>query len=71
MANAGVLLSFGVGLAAVGLIYAVVRLCRSRDSHSPLLAELLAGRVQYGLAGLVLACSRRWTCGLTSAQQLI
>ena len=53
MANAGVLLSFGVGLAAVGLIYAVVRLCRSRDSHSPLLAELLAGRVQYGLAGLV------------------
>ena len=53
MANAGVLLSFGVGLAAVGLIYAAVRLCRSRDSHSPLLAELLAGRVQYGLAGLV------------------
>ena len=53
MASAGVLLSFGVGLAAVGLIYAAVRLCRSRDSHSPLLAELLAGRVQYGLAGLV------------------
>ena len=46
-------LSFGVGLAAVGLIYAVVRLCRSRASLSPLLAELLASRVHYALAGLV------------------
>ena len=53
MANAGVLLSFGVGLAAVGLIYVAARLCRSRDSRSPLLAELLAARVQYALAGLV------------------
>ncbi len=54
MASAEVLLSFGLGLAAVGLIYAVVRLCRSRASLSPLLAELLASRVQYALAGLVL-----------------
>ena len=53
MASAEVLLSFGVGLAAVGLIYAAVRLCRSWDSRSPLLAELLAARVQYALAGLV------------------
>ena len=53
MADAEVLLSFGVGLAAMGLIYAAVRLCRSRISHSPLLAELLAARVQYALAGLV------------------
>ncbi len=53
MASAEVLLSFGVGLAAVGLIYAAVRLCRSRTSLSPLLAELLAARVQYALAGLV------------------
>ena len=53
MASAEVLLSFGVGLAAVGLIYAAVRLCRSRASHSLLLAELLAARVQYALAGLV------------------
>ena len=53
MASAEVLLSFGVGLAAVGLIYAAVRLYRSRASHSPLLAELLASRVQYALAGLV------------------
>ena len=53
MASAEVLLSFGVGLAAVGLIYAAVRLCRSRASLSPLLAELLASRVQYALAGLV------------------
>ena len=54
MASAEVLLSFGVGLAAVGLIYAAVRFCRSQASHSPLLAELLAARVQYALAGLVL-----------------
>ncbi|MCE2446920.1 MAG: hypothetical protein J4F35_00600 [Candidatus Latescibacteria bacterium] len=54
MASVEVLLSFGVGLAAVGLIYVVVRLCRSRASLSPLLAELLASRVQYALAGLVL-----------------
>ena len=53
MASVEVLLSFGVGLAAVGLIYAAVRLCRSRTSRSPLLAELLASRVQYALAGLV------------------
>jgi len=53
MASAEVLLSFGVGLAAVGLIYAAVRLCRSRASLSPLLAEILASRVQYALAGLV------------------
>lgn len=53
MASAEVLLSFGVGLAAVGLIYAGVRLYRPRASHSPLLAELLASRVQYALAGLV------------------
>ena len=53
MASAEVLLSFGVGLAAVGLIYAAVRLCRSRTSNSPLLAEFLAARVQYALAGLV------------------
>ena len=53
MDSAEVLLSFGVGLAAVGLIYAAVRLCRSRTSLSPLLAELLAARVQYALAGLV------------------
>ena len=53
MASAEVLLNFGVGLAAVGLIYAAVRLCRSRAPHSPLLAELLASRVQYALAGLV------------------
>ena len=53
MASAEVLLSFGMGLAAVGLIYAGVRLCRSRASHSPLLADLLASRVQYALAGLV------------------
>ena len=53
MASIEVLLSFGMGLAAVGLIYAGVRLCRSRASHSPLLAELLAARVQYALAGLV------------------
>ena len=53
MASAEVLLSFGVGLAAVGLIYAAVRLCRSRAFYSPLLAELLAARVQYALAGLV------------------
>ena len=53
MTSAEVLLSFCVGLAAVGLIYAVVRLCRSRASRSPLLAELLAFRVQYALAGLV------------------
>ncbi len=53
MADAEVLLSFGAGLAAMGLIYAAVRLCRSRASHSPLLAELLAARVQYALAGLV------------------
>ena len=37
----------------MGLIYAGVRLCRSRASHSPLLAELLASRVQYALAGVV------------------
>ena len=53
MASIEVLLSFGTGLAAVGLIYAGVRLCRSRASHSPLLAELLASRVQYALAGVV------------------
>ena len=53
MASAEVLLSFGVGLAAVGLIYAGVRLYRPRAFHSPLLAELLASRVQYALAGLV------------------
>ncbi len=53
MADAEVLLSFGVGLAVVGLIYAAVRFCRLRASHSPLLAELLAARVQYALAGLV------------------
>ena len=53
MASAEVLLSFGMGLAAVGLIYAGVRLCRSRASHSLLFAELLASRVQYALAGLV------------------
>ena len=53
MASAGVLLSFGLGLAAVGLIYAAVRLCRARAAHSPLLAELLASRVQYALAGVV------------------
>ena len=53
MARAEVLLNFGVGLAAVGLIYAAVRLCRSRAPHSPLLAELLASRIQYALAGLV------------------
>ena len=53
MTSAEVLLSFGVGLAAVGLIYAGVRLCRSRAALSPLLAELLAFRVQYALAGLV------------------
>ncbi len=53
MASTGVFLSFGVGLAAVGLIYAVVRLCRSRASPSPLLVELLASRVHYALAGLV------------------
>jgi uncharacterized membrane protein len=53
MADAEVLLSFGVGLAVVGLIYAAVRFCRLRASHSPLLAELLAVRVQYALAGLV------------------
>ena len=53
MASIEVLLSFGMGLAAVGLIYAAVRLYRSRASHSPLLAELLASRVQYALAGLV------------------
>ena len=53
MASIEVLLSFGMGLAAVGLIYAGVRLCRSRASHSPLLAELLASRVQYALAGVV------------------
>ena len=52
MASAGVLLSFGAGLAAVGLIYAAVRLCRARAAHSPLLAELLASRVQYALAGV-------------------
>lgn len=52
MASAGVLLSFGLGLAAVGLIYAAVRLGRSRAAHSPLLAELLASRVQYALAGI-------------------
>ena len=54
MASIEVILSFGMGLAAVGLIYAGVRLCRSRASHSPLLAELLASRVQYALAGVVL-----------------
>ena len=53
MASIEVLLSFGMGLVAVGLIYAGVRLCRSRASHSPLLAELLASRVQYALAGVV------------------
>ena len=53
MADAEVLLSFGVGLAVVGLIYAAVRFCRLQASHSPLLAELLAARVQYALAGLV------------------
>ena len=53
MASAEVLLSFGVGLAAVGLMYAAVRLCRSRAAHSPLVAELLASRVQYALAGVV------------------
>ncbi|MYI61805.1 MAG: hypothetical protein F4105_09085, partial [Gemmatimonadetes bacterium] len=53
MASAEVLLSFGVGLAVVGLIYAAVRLCRSQASLPPLLAELLASRVQYALAGLV------------------
>ena len=53
MASAEVLLSFGMGLAAVGLIYTAVRLYKSRASHSPLLAELLASRVQYALAGLV------------------
>ncbi len=53
MDSAEVLLSFGMGLAAVGLIYAAVRFCRSRASPSPLLAELLAARVQYALAGLV------------------
>ena len=37
----------------MGLIYSVVRFCRSRASHSPLLAELLTARVQYALAGLV------------------
>lgn len=52
MASAGVLLSFGLGLAAVGLIYSAVRLGRSRAAHSPLLAELLASRVQYALAGI-------------------
>ena len=30
-----------------------MRLCRSQAPHSPLLAELLASRVQYALAGLV------------------
>ena len=54
MASAEVLLSFGVGLAAMGLIYAAVRLCRSRASRSPLLTELLDSRIQYALAGLVL-----------------
>lgn len=53
MASAEVLLSFGAGLVAIGLIYAAVRLCRARASPSPLLAELLAARVQYALAGLV------------------
>ena len=53
MASIEVLLSFGMGLTAVGLIYVGVRLCRSRASHSPFLAELLAVRVQYALAGLV------------------
>ncbi len=54
MASAEVLLSFGAGLAAMGLIYAAVRLCRSRASRSPLLTELLDSRIQYALAGLVL-----------------
>ena len=53
MASAEVLLSFGVGLAAVGSVYAAVRLGRSRAAHSPLVAELLASRVQYALAGIV------------------
>ncbi len=53
MASAEVLLSFGVGLAAVGSVYAVVRLGRSRAAHSPLVADLLASRVQYALAGVV------------------
>ncbi len=53
MASAGMLLSFGVGLAAVGLIYAGVRLCQSRASQSLLVTELLASRVQYALAGVV------------------
>ena len=53
MASAEVLLSFVMGLAAVGLIYAGVRLYRPQAFHSPLLAELLASRVQYALAGLV------------------
>ena len=53
MASIEILLSFGMGLAAVGLVYAGVRLCRSRASHSLFWAELLAARVQYALAGLV------------------
>ena len=53
MADVEALLSFGMGLATVGLIYVAVRLCRSRAPYSPLLAELLAARVQYALAGLV------------------
>ena len=53
MASIEVLLSFGMGLAAVGLIYVGVRLCRSQASRSLFLAELLASRVQYALAGVV------------------
>lgn len=53
MASGEVLLSFGLGLAAMVSMYAAVRLGRSRASRSPLLAELLAARVQYALAGLV------------------
>ena len=49
MADAEVLLSLGVGLAAVGLIYAAVRLCRSQASYS----FFLLSRIQYALAGLV------------------
>ena len=53
MASIEILLSFGMGLAGVGLVYAGVRLCRSRASHSLFWAELLAARAQYALAGLV------------------
>ena len=53
MADAAVLLSFGGGLAAVGLIYAAVHFCRLRAARSPLLADLLAARVPHALTGLV------------------